>query len=107
MSETPADNHNGEQEQQQENKDQDQPQSLQLKVKNAEGKEVMFKLKRGTPLRKLMDAYCTREGLPSDGVRFLYDGERINRDSTPQELDMQDQDEIDALVEQTGGCGLF
>ncbi|KAF4699760.1 hypothetical protein FOZ62_030722 [Perkinsus olseni] len=54
MSETPADNHNGEQEQQQENKDQDQPQSLQLKVKNAEGKEVMFKLKRGTPLRKVL-----------------------------------------------------
>lgn len=44
---------------------------------------------------QLMDAYCTREGLPADGVRFLYDGERINRDNTPQELDMQDQDEID------------
>ncbi|KAF4656406.1 Small ubiquitin- modifier 1 [Perkinsus chesapeaki] len=100
MSDTPADNHNEE-----EQKDQEQPQSLQLKVKNAEGKEVIFKLKRGTPLRKLMDAYCTREGLPTDGVRFLYDGERINRDQTPQELDMQDQDEIDALVEQTGGFG--
>lgn len=50
-----------------------------------------------------MDAYCQREGLPPDSVRFLYDGERINRDQTPEELDMQDGDEIDALVEQTGG----
>lgn len=80
--------------------------SIQLKVKNAEGKEVLFKLKMTTPLRKLMDAYCQREGLPVDGVRFLYDGERVNRDQTPEELDMQDGDEIDALVEQTGGCGL-
>ncbi len=51
-----------------------------------------------------MDAYCQREGLPADGVRFLYDGERVNRDQTPEELDMQDGDEIDALVEQTGGA---
>ena len=78
-------------------------QSIQLKVKNAEGKEVVFKLKANTPLRKLMDAYCQREGLPADGVRFLYDGERINREQTPGELNMQDSDEIDALVEQTGG----
>ena len=77
--------------------------SIQLKVKNAEGKEVVFKLKSNTPLRKLMDAYCQREGLPADGVRFLYDGERLNRDQTPGELEMEDGDEIDALVEQTGG----
>ena len=77
--------------------------SIQLKVKNAEGKEVVFKLKANTPLRKLMDAYCQREGLPTEGTRFLYDGDRINRDQTPAELSMQDGDEIDALVEQTGG----
>lgn len=77
--------------------------SIQLKVKNAEGKEVVFKLKSNTPLRKLMDAYCQREGLPAEGTRFLYDGDRINREQTPAELSMQDGDEIDALVEQTGG----
>jgi small ubiquitin-related modifier len=77
--------------------------SIQLKVKNAEGKEVVFKLKSSTPLRKLMDAYCQREGLPTDGVRFLYDGERLGREQTPGELEMEEGDEIDALVEQTGG----
>ena len=77
--------------------------SIQLKVKNAEGKEVIFKLKSNTQLRKLMDAYCQREGLPAEGVRFLYDGDRLSRDQTPAELSMQDGDEIDALVEQTGG----
>ena len=51
-----------------------------------------------------MDAYCQREALPAEGVRFLYDGERLNRDQTPPELEMQDGDAIDALVEQTGGC---
>ena len=72
-------------------------------MKNAEGKEVVFKLKMGTALKKLMEAYCQREGLPFDGVRFLYDGERLLPTQTPAELGMEDGDEIDALVEQTGG----
>ena len=37
-------------------------------VKNSEGKETVFKLKKSTALRKMMDAYCQREGLPADGV---------------------------------------
>jgi small ubiquitin-related modifier len=77
--------------------------TLQLKVKNSEGKETVFKLKKQTALRKMMDAYCQREGLPSDGVRFLFEGERLNREHTPDNLGMEDGDVIDALIEQTGG----
>merc|ERR1711918_160155 len=77
--------------------------TLQLKVKHGEGKETVFKLKRTTALRKMMDAYCSREGLPTDGVRFLFEGERLNRDQTPSALSMEDGDVIDALIEQTGG----
>jgi small ubiquitin-related modifier len=81
--------------------------TLQLKVKNSEGKETVFKLKKSTALRKMMDAYCQREGLPADGVRFLFEGERLNREHTPESLGMEDGDVIDALIEQTGGnlCG--
>jgi small ubiquitin-related modifier len=79
--------------------------TLQLKVKNSEGKETVFKLKKQTALRKMMDAYCQREGLPADGVRFLFEGERLNREQTPEALGMEDGDVIDALIEQTGGSG--
>jgi small ubiquitin-related modifier len=77
--------------------------TLQLKVKNSEGKETVFKLKKSTALRKMMDAYCQREGVPADGVRFLFEGERLNREQTPDTLGMEDGDVIDALIEQTGG----
>ena len=50
-----------------------------------------------------MEAYCQREGLAFDGVRFLYDGDRLLPAQTPGELGMEEGDEIDALVEQTGG----
>jgi hypothetical protein len=37
-------------------------------------------------------------------VRFLYDGERLLEKNTPNDLNMQNGDEIDVVVEQVGGC---
>ena len=37
-------------------------------------------------------------------VRFVYDGNRLDRNSTPAELDMEEGDTIDAFLEQIGGC---
>lgn len=50
-----------------------------------------------------MDAYCSRQGLQSQAVRFLYDGERLKEDSTPDQLHMEDGDVVDAVAQQTGG----
>ena len=37
-------------------------------------------------------------------VRFLFDGNRISPNQTPEELDMEDNDVIDVMVEQQGGA---
>lgn len=79
-------------------------QHLNLKVKGTDGNEVFFKIKKSTQLRKLMDAYCNRLGVALNSVRFLYDGDRIQANHTPDQLNMEDGDEIDAMVEQQGGC---
>jgi len=76
---------------------------LNLKVKSQDGNEVFFKVKKTTQLGKLMNAYCNRVGKDPTTVRFLFDGERIQPESTPEQLDMEDEDEIDAMVEQHGG----
>jgi small ubiquitin-related modifier len=76
---------------------------VSLKVVNADGAEVFFKIKRATPLRKLMDAYCKKQGIARTSVRFLYDGAPIDEHKSPDELEMEDDDVIDAMVEQTGG----
>lgn len=65
---------------------------------------VFFKCKMTTPLEKLMKAFCTRNGVAQTSVRFLFDGNRINANQTPQELDMEDGDVIDVMVEQQGGA---
>merc|ERR1712172_106561 len=76
---------------------------IQLKVKDQQGSEVQFKIKKSTPLRKLMDAYCSRLGLTASQVRFMVDGERIAADDTAEKLGLEDEDLIDVAMEQTGG----
>ncbi|KAI8138533.1 ubiquitin-related domain-containing protein [Fennellomyces sp. T-0311] len=77
---------------------------INIKVVGGDNNEVFFKIKQTTPLRKLMDAYCERQGKSLDSVRFLYDGHRVLATDTPQRLDMDDGDTIDVMVEQIGGC---
>ncbi|CAJ1005985.1 putative Ubiquitin-2 like Rad60 SUMO-like/Ubiquitin family [Leishmania naiffi] len=81
-------------------------QQISLKVVNADGAEMFFKIKRGTQLKKLIDAYCKKQGISRGSVRFLFDGAPIDESKTPEDLGMEDDDVIDAMVEQTGGSGV-
>ncbi len=45
-----------------------------------------------------MDAYCQRQGLSNNQCRFIFDGERIKEDDTPDTLEMENGDEIDVMV---------
>ncbi|KAJ5902137.1 ubiquitin-like modifier SUMO [Penicillium taxi] len=65
--------------------------------------EVFFKIKRTTPLKKLMDAFCDRQGKQISTVRFLFDGTRVRPDDTPEALDMNDGDTLEVHQEQIGG----
>ncbi|KAI8510598.1 Small ubiquitin- modifier 3 [Branchiostoma belcheri] len=98
---------------------------INLKVHGQDGAVVQFKIKRHTPLRKLITAYCERAGVRPEGVRFRFDGNPINENDTPNvvvtvnsraaylnitsgtgtgmELEMDDGDTIDVFQQQTGG----
>ena len=63
---------------------------INLKVVTQDGNEIYFKCKQTTPLQKLMHAFCNRQGVSMNSVRFLFDGIRIDETQTPQQLDMED-----------------
>ncbi|XP_045786766.1 small ubiquitin-related modifier 1-like [Trifolium pratense] len=67
-----------------------------------DGNEVFFRIKRNTQLKKLMNAYCDRQSVDLNSIAFLFDGRRLRAEQTPAELEMEDGDEIDALLHQTG-----
>ncbi|KAE9404248.1 small ubiquitin-related modifier [Gymnopus androsaceus JB14] len=77
---------------------------INVKVVSATGDEVFFKIKRSTKLSKLQGAYANKVGKDVNSIRFLYDGARISDTDTPASLDMEDNDTIDVMVEQVGGC---
>eukprot|EP01067_Filipodium_phascolosomae_P005131 Filipodium_phascolosomae@DN3163_c0_g1_i1.p1 len=80
---------------------------MTIKVKNAQGEEVQFRVKKTTQFRRIIQAYCSRLGQTESTVRFLFDGERITAEQTPADLNMENEDVVDALVEQTGGGAIW
>lgn len=62
-------------------------QSEHLNIKVTDGNnEVFFKIKRTTQLKKLMDAFCERQGKSASSVRFLFDGTRVNPTDNPESV---------------------
>ncbi|CAH0720139.1 unnamed protein product, partial [Brenthis ino] len=76
---------------------------INLKVLGQDNAIVQFKIKKHTPLRKLMNAYCDRAGLSMQVVRFRFDGQPINENDTPTSLEMEEGDTIEVYQQQTGG----
>ncbi|CAJ1795046.1 unnamed protein product [Sphenostylis stenocarpa] len=93
--------------QEEEKKTSDQGAHINLKVKGQDGNEVFFRIKRSTQLKKLMNAYCDRQSVDFNSIAFLFDGRRLRPEQTPDELEMEDGDEIDAMLHQTGGGHTF
>ena len=76
---------------------------INVRVSNQNGKEVQFKIKRHTGLKKLMSTYCEKEGLSVQALRFTFDGNRIRDNDTPKTMGMEDGDTIEVFGEQIGG----
>jgi small ubiquitin-related modifier len=54
---------------------------------------------------KVFRTYAAKKGLQVDTIRFLYDGERIDKGSTPETVGLEDQDQIDCVLRHVGGIG--
>ena len=48
--------------------------------------EVFFKIKKSTRFSKMFDAYCARQGIEKGSVRFLFEGERVSEEKTPEDV---------------------
>ncbi|KAF5829092.1 ubiquitin-2 like Rad60 SUMO-like-domain-containing protein [Dunaliella salina] len=68
--------------------------------------ETRFKVKKETPFIKVFKTFCEKKALVRDAIKFAFDGEIIRDDQTPKMLEMQDGDEIDVFLGQTGGSSL-
>jgi len=49
-------------------------------------------------------AYAGKKGIDVASMRFMLDGEAVDFDSTPEALDLEDNDQIDCFLQQVGGA---
>ncbi len=81
--------------------------AITIRVKDHRGEETFFKMKMTTEMSNVFRAYAQRRGVPRSKLYFLLDGERINHNDTPRSLELEDQDQINCLLAQTGSIGHF
>ena len=67
---------------------------IQIGIQDQNGGAIIhFKIKKTTPFRKLMDAYCKKLGLSKQAVRFTFDGRRLQEQDRPDACGVEDGDE--------------
>jgi len=60
-------------------------------------------VKKTTKLSKIFKAYAERKGVAIDSLSFIFDGKRLNPEMSPKQYEMEDDDVINAMVQQQGG----
>ena len=56
-----------------------------------------------TKLGKVFTRFNDSKGVGSNAFRFMYEGTKVLEHQTPEDLEMEDGDIIDAFVEAVGG----
>ncbi|KAF8099088.1 hypothetical protein N665_0251s0013 [Sinapis alba] len=69
--------------------------------------DVYFRIKKDVGLRKMMEAFSVKKGEDMSVFAFLFDGVHIKPDQTPNELELEDGDEIQAFLHQIAGVLSF
>ena len=62
-----------------------------------------LQVKKETKFQKIVEAYAQRKGINGASLRFMIDGERVQPDSTPKMLELEDNDQVDVMLETVGG----
>lgn len=71
--------------------------NIKIKVVAEDKNVIYFKIKKTTPLKKLMRAYCAHMREKIEVMRFKFDGEPIDKMKNPSQLEMEDGDTIDVF----------
>ena len=80
--------------------------TLQIGIRNPNGEVTKFKVKNTTKMGKVMAAYASKNNLDINTIKFILDGERVEKDDTPKTLELEEGDSIDHFQEQVGGHDL-
>ena len=73
---------------------------LKIRVRDQTGEEEWYKLMPTSPLVKVFDAFAREKGVDASSLRFVFHGQRVRGDRTPQDIGMEHGDMLDCMHEQ-------
>lgn len=76
---------------------------LKITVVGQDGTDVEFHVKTTTKWSKIQNAYCSHRAISASSIRLFFEGRRINNDLTVSDYQLEEGDQVDAVLEQTGG----
>ncbi|KAJ4422154.1 hypothetical protein N0V82_003238 [Gnomoniopsis sp. IMI 355080] len=76
---------------------------IEIRVVDQQGNECHFKIRTTTKFDKVFTAFTERQNVTQGSLRFLFDGQRVGGDDTPESLEMENGDTIEAHTEMVGG----
>jgi Ubiquitin-2 like Rad60 SUMO-like len=76
--------------------------AVTIDMRDDDGEVVSYRVRRTTRLQHLFAAYARRKGVEVDSLNFLLNGQRVEPHATPIVLQLEDGDQIDALVVRSG-----
>ena len=77
---------------------------VHINVTSQDFEDIIFKVKKNTKFKKIMDKYCDKFNIQNkDSIKFIFDGENIKNDDTPENLQIEDGDVVEAVTQQVGG----
>ncbi|PKU71587.1 Small ubiquitin-related modifier 2 [Dendrobium catenatum] len=80
-----------------------QTSKITLKIKYENRHDIYYYVRPIVKFKNIMNHYCNRQSLEINNVVFLFDGRQLRDEQTPEDLGMEDGDEIDAMLHQIGG----
>ena len=77
-----------------------EPEFTKLRFVSHDNSEIHFRVKTNTKLGKVIEKYYDR--VTDTNMRFVFEGQEINHNDTPQSLEMKEDDVIDVFQKQGG-----
>ena len=66
-----------------------------IRIKDIDGEETLFKMKKTSRMMKMFEAYSVRMNTPVSNLEFILNGEKIvNSNATPMSLGLESDDVI-------------
>lgn len=80
-----------------------EPNKLNITVAGQDGNEIVFQVKTSTKWSKIHNAYCSHRAISPGTMRLFFEGRRVSNDLTIADYQLEEGDQVDAVLQQTGG----